>query len=59
MKIFFCEKCREYTMKEECPKCGKKTVINKPARYSPEDKYGEYRRKTKNDIEEKAKKAQA
>jgi H/ACA ribonucleoprotein complex subunit 3 len=34
-------------MKLECPKCGAKTVQPKPPKYSPEDQYGEYRRKAK------------
>ena len=33
-------------MKEVC-KCGAKTEPNKPAKYSPEDKYGAYRRKAR------------
>jgi rRNA maturation protein Nop10 len=27
--------------------CGKKTIAPKPAKYSPEDKYGKYRRMAK------------
>jgi rRNA maturation protein Nop10 len=34
-------------MKQECDKCKKKTVRPKPAKYSPKDKYAEYRRKAK------------
>jgi len=34
-------------MKSVCSKCGEKTIITKPAKYSPSDKYGEYRRKAK------------
>jgi len=34
-------------MKEACPKCGAKTVPPKPAKYSPEDKYADYRRRAK------------
>lgn len=33
-------------MKEHCD-CGEKTVSCKPPKYSPEDKYAEYRRKAK------------
>jgi H/ACA ribonucleoprotein complex subunit 3 len=34
-------------MRDECPICGKKTVSPHPARFSPEDRYGKYRRKLK------------
>lgn len=34
-------------MKEECSKCGSRTVTPHPAKYSKEDKYAEYRRKAK------------
>ena len=43
----FCAKCQDYTMQETCPRCGGKAVANAPAKYSPEDRYGEYRRKLK------------
>tara|TARA_Y100000310_G_C20104725_1_gene544402 strand:- start:202 stop:363 length:162 start_codon:yes stop_codon:yes gene_type:complete len=43
-KILKCPKCSEYTMQETCSKCNKKTINPKPAKYSPEDKYGKYRR---------------
>ena len=44
--ILKCENCNKYTMKEMCD-CGTKTVNPKPAKFSPEDNYGEYRRKAK------------
>lgn len=31
-------------MKEKCD-CGRKTIINKPPKFSIEDSYGSYRRK--------------
>ena len=31
-------------MKETCDACGKKTQSTRPAKFSPEDKWGEYRR---------------
>jgi len=40
-----CLSCRIYTFRELCPKCRKKTIIPLPPKYSPEDKYGFYRRK--------------
>lgn len=34
-------------MEEKCSVCGEKTIFPKPPKYSPEDKYAEYRRKAK------------
>lgn len=34
-------------MKESCPVCGMKAANPKPAKYSPEDSYGKYRREAK------------
>ncbi|MBD3361907.1 RNA-protein complex protein Nop10 [Candidatus Woesearchaeota archaeon] len=45
-KILKCANCGEYTLKENCS-CGGTAVIIKPPKYSPEDKYGKYRRKAK------------
>lgn len=43
-----CTGCSEYTMQtEKCPSCGGKVAATRPAKYSPEDHYGEYRRKLK------------
>jgi H/ACA ribonucleoprotein complex subunit 3 len=36
-------------MQEKCPKCGSEAVNPKPPKYSPEDHYGDYRRKAKKD----------
>jgi len=44
MKMRKCSSCGEYTLKEKCPYCGMKTKNVAPPRYSPEDKYGKYRR---------------
>jgi len=46
--ILFCKKCNTYTMKEE--HCGVKTISNKPAKYSPEDRFGKYRRIAKKQL---------
>ena len=43
--IMKCSECSKYTMKEEC--CNKPTINTKPAKFSIEDHYGEYRRKAK------------
>ena len=53
--IYICEKCNKYTMQEVCTSCKKKTILAKPPKYSPEDKYGVYRRKMKKILEEKNK----
>ena len=42
-KLKKCE-CGQYTLKEKCPTCGKDTVSPHPAKFSPQDKYGKYRR---------------
>jgi len=47
MKLRKCVTCKSYTLKEICPKCGKKTITPHPPRFSPEDKYGKYRRAAK------------
>lgn len=46
-KIRKCESCNIYTLAETCDSCGAKTINPAPPKYSPEDKYGEYRRKQK------------
>ena len=43
----YCRSCAEYTLQDACPKCKGKVVQNTPAKYSPEDPYGVYRRKLK------------
>jgi|TARA_B100001971_G_scaffold132295_1_gene122123 H/ACA ribonucleoprotein complex subunit 3 len=45
--IFKCPKCSCYTLKESCPGCKHKTIMPRPPKFSPEDKYGSYRRKVK------------
>ncbi len=40
-----CADCGIYTMKEKCPKCGKKTVSSKPVKYTPFSRLASYRRK--------------
>lgn len=42
-----CTGCREYTLQDTCPRCGAKAKPNRPAKFSPEDNFGEYRRKLK------------
>ena len=44
--ILKCKECGKDTMAEKCS-CDGSAVKIGPAKYSPEDKYGEYRRKVK------------
>jgi len=44
MRLRKCRGCGVYTLREECPNCGKKTSSPHPPRFSPEDRYGKYRR---------------
>lgn len=44
--ILKCQACGKYTLSETC-ECDGKAIENKPPKYSPEDKYGDYRRKVK------------
>jgi len=46
-KIKKCLSCGKYMLKDFCEKCGGKAVNPKPPRYSPEDRFGEYRRRQK------------
>ncbi|MEW6069947.1 MAG: RNA-protein complex protein Nop10 [Candidatus Thermoplasmatota archaeon] len=39
-----CTHCASYTLKQVCNRCNSKTIIPIPARFSPEDRYGKYRR---------------
>ncbi len=43
--LFYCKKCKVYTLEKKCKSCESKTIIKHPPRYSPQDRYGEYRRK--------------
>ncbi len=42
-----CTACKEYTLQETCVHCGSKAIPNRPAKFSPEDHHGEYRRRLK------------
>ncbi len=44
--ILKCGSCGDYTLNEKC-RCGGMAVTPKPAKYAPEDKYGNYRREAK------------
>jgi H/ACA ribonucleoprotein complex subunit 3 len=49
----FCNKCKEYTLELICKKCNNKSISKYPPRFSPEDRYGKYRRILKRQIMEK------
>lgn len=36
-----------YTLTDTCPACGGRAVNSAPAPFSPDDRYGEYRRRLK------------
>ena len=48
--ILFCPTCKTYTLNNICIRCKKKTITKKPPKFSPQDHYGEYRRKLKKRI---------
>jgi H/ACA ribonucleoprotein complex subunit 3 len=50
-KIKKCRVCDLYTLKDVCPACGESTSQTKPARFSPEDRYGKYRRALRQEVE--------
>ncbi|MBN1134362.1 MAG: RNA-protein complex protein Nop10 [Methanosarcinaceae archaeon] len=47
VRIRKCVQCRRYTMEETCPICSGITINTRPARFSPLDPYGKYRRLAK------------
>jgi len=48
MKMRVCKKCGTYSFKQICPKCNEKTTNPHPPSFSPQDKYGKYRRMAEN-----------
>ena len=46
-KIRKCGKCGAFTLSMKCRKCGGGTRTTNPPKYSPEDKWADYRRKFK------------
>ncbi len=53
MKLLYCKACKLYTLRERCKRCGSETATPHPPRFSPEDPYGEYRRKLKKEFMKK------
>jgi H/ACA ribonucleoprotein complex subunit 3 len=54
MPLRKCPACSTYTLHDACPKCGGKAIEPGPAKYSPEDHYGKYRRQLKKEARERA-----
>jgi len=48
--ILKCRGCNIYTMQPHCPKCGKEPENPRPAKFSPDDRLGRYRREAKLDM---------
>ncbi|MGB7968781.1 MAG: RNA-protein complex protein Nop10 [Methanobacterium sp.] len=48
-KMKKCKSCGEYTLTDKCP-CGGEVGVIYPPKYSPEDKYGKYRRMLKKQL---------
>jgi len=48
MKV--CPACGRYTLATTCPVCGEKTRTPHPPKFSPEDRYGKYRRMLKRSV---------
>ena len=42
--IFHCKNCKTYTLTNKCVTCNLSTSNPLPPRFSPQDKYGKYRR---------------
>ncbi len=45
--LHVCRACGTYTLQDRCPRCGGPAGNPMPPRYSPEDRYGAYRRRLK------------
>lgn len=46
-RMLVCRACGRYALHAVCPECGAKTASPHPARFSPEDRFGKYRRRLK------------
>ena len=45
--ISHCKKCNTFTLESYCNKCNSQTSNPLPPKFSPEDRYGKYRRMLK------------
>ena len=48
-RILRCLDCRDYGLNEMCG-CGGRRATPRPAKFSPEDNYGSYRRRAKKEF---------
>jgi len=46
-----CGACGRYTLAGECPACGAAVKSAEPPKFSPQDRYGKYRRMMKQECE--------
>ena len=46
-KLKWCKVCGRYTLQPVCGRCGGPTHTPHPPRFSPQDKFGKYRRMLK------------
>ena len=46
-RIRYCPGDRTYTLQQKCPVCGGATRTAHPPRFSPQDRFGKYRRQVK------------
>jgi H/ACA ribonucleoprotein complex subunit 3 len=51
MALRRCPDCGDYTLEDHCTSCGRSTERAGPAKYSPEDRYGHYRRALRREAE--------
>ena len=49
-----CMVCGAYSLSGACPKCGGRAISPHPPRFSPEDRYGDYRRRLKELVSQEA-----
>ena len=45
--LLYCKNCKQYTLDKICKNCKEKTISKNPPRFSPQDRYGKYRRELK------------
>lgn len=45
--IHKCISCAHYTLEDKCPSCGSATIMPRPPKYSPDDKYAQMKREIK------------
>ncbi|MFW9834364.1 MAG: RNA-protein complex protein Nop10 [Candidatus Thorarchaeota archaeon] len=57
--LYKCSKCGRYTLEQKkCPECGGAVISPRPPKFSPQDKYGKYRRKAKRKTQRESSKSE-